>query len=70
MIISNFDSEASYNFDLKIPSDLFETLRIKMGRYRMKDQLGSEKQFEMQVNDSTAVVSVGIEPLESFILSF
>ena len=70
LVITNFDSKERYNFDLKIPSDLFETLRMKMGRYRMKDQLGSEKEFEMQVTDSSAVVSVGIEPLESFILSF
>jgi glycosidase len=70
LVITNFDSNEPYNFDLKIPSDLFESLRMKMGRYRMKDELGSEKEFEMQVTDSSAVVSVGIEPLESFILSF
>ncbi len=70
LVIANFDSEKGYQFDLQIPTDLFEPLRIKMGRYRLKDQLGSEKQFEMQVTDSTAVVTIEIEPLESFILSF
>ncbi len=70
VVIANFDSKESYHFDLQIPHTLFDTLQLKMGRYRMRDQLGSGKQFEMQVTDSSAVVTIGIEPLESFILSF
>lgn len=70
LVVSNFDRKESYHFDLQIPKALCDSMNLRMGRYRMKDELGSEKQFEMTLTDSSATVSIGIEPLESFILSF
>lgn len=69
LVVVNFDADRSYNFDLEIPGNVIDTLGLKMGRYRLKDVLGSGKQFQLHVRESGRV-TIGIEPLESFILSF
>jgi glycosidase len=69
LVVVNFDAERSFNFDLEIPGNAIDTLGLKMGRYRLKDELGSGKQFELTVRESGRV-TIGIDPLESLILSF
>jgi hypothetical protein len=70
LVLSNFDQQNAIDFDLQIPSDLVGKMKLKPGSYPLHDELGSEREFELLVEDSSAVVKIGLEPLESFILSF
>ncbi len=70
LVVSNFDDRDSYDFELKIPGELIMEIGLRPGRYRMKDALGSTKRFVLEVTDHGAMVTLSIEPLESFILKF
>jgi glycosidase len=70
LVLSNFDQQNACEFDLRIPLELVEEMRLKPKVYKLYDELGSESEFELTVTDSSAVVAIGLEPLESFILSF
>ena len=67
VVISNFDSEKSYAFDLKIPANIITEWKLEKGAYLMKDGLyGAEK--ELLVVNGTGHVAIELHPLESFIL--
>jgi hypothetical protein len=70
LVLSNFDRENATEFDLQIPSELVGRMKLIKESYTLQDELGSEREFELVVADSSAVVTIGLEPLESFILSF
>jgi len=67
VIVSNFDADKAYSFQLKIPKSIIKELSISEGSYPMIDMLyGSEK--VLVVNDSIGSIDVALKPLESFIL--
>lgn len=68
LVVSNFDSENAYEFDLKLPEELVGKLGLKDGTYTLKDQLYGDYVSSLRVENSTATVSVSLKPLESFIL--
>ena len=70
LVVVNFDPVSRAEFDLQIPSRTLNGVGLKAGEYLLKDVLGSTKQFRLQVRDSSATATIGIEPLESFILQF
>uniref|UniRef100_UPI0040473477 alpha amylase C-terminal domain-containing protein n=1 Tax=Mariniflexile sp. TaxID=1979402 RepID=UPI0040473477 len=37
IVVSNFDAEKGYGFNLKIPKDLIETWNLKDGNYKTND---------------------------------
>ena len=39
IIVSNFDAEKSYNFELQLPKDLVTKLELNENEYIVKDQL-------------------------------
>lgn len=67
VVVSNFDSEKRYTFDLKIPANIITEWKLENGKYLMTDALyGSEK--ELFIKDGLGHVSIALHPLESFIL--
>lgn len=67
VVVTNFDSEKRYAFELKIPNTIIDEWNLKDGRYLMKDALyGSEK--ELVVTNGIGQVGIALHPLESFIL--
>jgi glycosidase len=70
LVITNFDSESPSEFELKIPPELLHKLKLKIGLYNLRDVLGSTKQFELLVTDTSSGVMIRIEANESFILVF
>ncbi|WP_282041445.1 alpha-amylase family glycosyl hydrolase [Winogradskyella flava] len=68
IVISNFNAENTYGFDLQVPEDLISKLGLKDGDYKVKDQLYEQFSSTLKVENGEAQVRIDIKPLESFIL--
>ncbi|GAA3774048.1 alpha-amylase family protein [Corallibacter vietnamensis] len=68
IVISNFNAENTYGFELQLPEDLVSKLGLKDGDYQVEDQLYKNYTSTLKVENSRAKVRIDIKPLESFIL--
>ncbi|MCK4746557.1 MAG: hypothetical protein KAT15_05965, partial [Bacteroidales bacterium] len=68
IIVTNFDAEERYAFDLQLPGDIIETWNIQDGTYTLMDVL-SNRTLELSVKEGKAETRIDIEPLESLILN-
>ena len=68
IIISNFNADNTYGFELQLPEDLIQKLQLKDGEYEVKDQLYNIYASTLKVENGKAEVRIDIKPLESFIL--
>jgi glycosidase len=68
IIVSNFNSENPYGFDLGLPNDIIEKWNLKDGEYSLEDQLYKTYATTLIVKNNQANLRVDIKPLESFIL--
>ena len=68
IVISNFNAENIYGFELQLPEDLIEKLKLQDGEYEVKDQLYNTYASALKVENGKASVRIDIKPLESFIL--
>jgi glycosidase len=68
IIISNFNAENTYGFELLLPEDLISKLGLKDGGYQVEDQLYKNYTSTLKVEGGKAQVRIDIKPLESFIL--
>lgn len=66
IIVTNFSTDHTASFNLKLPADLITKWKLKDGVYNVKDQLyGSENQ--LHVINGIGFMKVGIKGSESFI---
>ncbi len=68
VVVSNFDANDAYRFELKIPKEVISMWLLKDGVYRLEDQLCPDYKPELTVKDGMGRVQINIKPLESFIL--
>jgi glycosidase len=68
VIVSNFDAEESYEFELKIPEELIKSWNLEDGSYPLSDQLYGNYSSELKVENRQGRISIKMDPLESFIL--
>lgn len=68
IVISNFDSENGFEFDLKIPNNLISSLGLEEGDYMVKDQLYMQFKSELVVSKGQGEIRIKLAPLESLIL--
>lgn len=68
IIISNFNADNTYGFELQLPEELVQKLNLKDGEYIVKDQLYKSYSSVLEVENEKAQVRIDIKPLESFIL--
>jgi len=68
VIVSNFEAEKSYEFNLKIPEGLIKSWNLEDGSYPLLDQLYGNYSSELKVENQQGSISIKMEPLESFIL--
>ena len=68
IIISNFDEDKEYAFELKIPEGLISEWGLKEGKYNLKDQLYGKVTTILKIVNNLANINVKLEPLESLIL--
>ncbi len=68
IIVTNFDSEKSYEFNLKLPEDIVETWDLEDKTYQLEDQLYHLYKPTLQVQNNSASANISLKPLESFVL--
>lgn len=68
IIISNFNAENTYGFELQVPGDLVQKLKLQDGNYEVRDQLYNTYTSVLKVESGKAQLRIDIKPLESFIL--
>jgi glycosidase len=67
IVVTNFSSESTNTFELKIPADIIGKWNLKDGSYTIKDQLYGKSTTQLQVVNGEGKASITITPLESFI---
>ena len=68
IVVSNFDSDNCYEFELKIPEELLSKWNLTGGTYQMKDQLYKVFETPLNVKDNTGTVLIKLNQLASVIL--
>ncbi len=68
IVISNFDANNAFGFELQIPSEILNAWQLGSGEYQFEDQLYNAYKPILKVNEDHATIRVDIKPLESFIL--
>ena len=67
IIVTNFSSEKTSEFDLKIPADIILKWSLKDGKYQLTDQLYQKSSIQLEVTNGEGIARVKISPSESFI---
>ena len=70
IIISNFDADKNYEFDLKLPNSLIIAWDLKNGKHKFTDQLYGKITTNLKVEKDMSAMRIKIAPLESLILKF
>ena len=67
IVVTNFYSLASSNFELRIPADIIQKWNLKDGTYTITDQLYHKKTTQLRVENGEGKAQISIGPSESFI---
>lgn len=67
VIISNFDTQKSYSFNLKIPPHIIELWGLQTGEYLLEEMLYGNVKAVLEVSEGRGAIAVDLPPLESFI---
>ena len=67
IVVSNFDSDKHYDFELKLPPNIIEEWKLEDGEYSVVDALYGS-QLKLEVGENQGRIDMAIKPLESFIL--
>ncbi|OXB03440.1 alpha-amylase [Flavobacterium oncorhynchi] len=67
VIIANFSSEKTSEFELKIPADVIAKWNLKDGEYKLTDQLYQQNAVVLKVENGVGKAKIKILPSESFI---
>jgi len=68
IIISNFNAENGFEFDLKIPENIIERWELSKKAYKVKDQLYNQFNSILKIENGIGTIRIQIDILESFIL--
>lgn len=69
IIVSNFDAQKSYDFNIKVPADIIAKWELPDGTYKLVEELYGKVDTEFIVQNGVGGVDLQLEPLESLILS-
>jgi len=69
IVVSNFDKEEVYEFELKIPQGVISEWGLKDANYLLRDQLYNEMTSVLKVENGMGKIVLKMEPLASVILS-
>ena len=71
VVLSNFDANDSYIFELKIPHTLIQEWGLKEGAsYDMVDVLYGIQKTSLHIKEGIGICTIKIKPLQSFIFQF
>lgn len=66
IIVSNFDSDANYTFDLIVPANVISAWQLEDGNYAVVDQLYGKSSATLSVKKGVGTLSVSLGPLQSY----
>ncbi|TPV31855.1 alpha-amylase [Paucihalobacter ruber] len=67
IIISNFDPENRYRFNLKLPKALVEKMQLLDGSFECVDMLYKDVRSTLNIEDGNGEMTINLKPLESLI---
>nr|WP_199000128.1 alpha-amylase family glycosyl hydrolase [Flavobacterium sp. ASV13] len=67
IVIANFSSEKTSEFELKIPADVIAKWNLKDGEYQLTDQLYQANKTLLKIENGVGVARIKTLPSESFI---
>ena len=67
VVIANFSSEKTSEFELKIPADVIAKWNLKEGEYKLTNQLYQQNSVLLKVENGVGEAKIKILPSESFI---
>ena len=67
IVVANFSSEKTSEFELKIPADIISKWNLKDGEYKLTDKLYLQNEIKLNVSNGEGRAKVKIAPSESFI---
>lgn len=68
IIVSNFDADKNYEFDLKIPKVVIDEWGLDNGSVKIVDLLYDKISTKLIIDDGMGVINIKLKPLESIIL--
>jgi glycosidase len=68
IVVSNFDSENSYQYQLEIPAELINKWQLTVGQYQVEDLLYGSLNHLIVRDDKTASIKITLAPLSSWVL--
>ncbi|WP_455423563.1 alpha-amylase family protein [Belliella kenyensis] len=68
IIITNFDKNDSFGFDLQLPASLVSAWGMKDGEYDLEEKLYGKAKAKLYLENGHAKIRVDLKPLESWIL--
>jgi glycosidase len=68
IIVSNFDENETYGFELEIPADIIQNWNLKEGEYQLSEKLFGNVKPKLKVQNGIAKVRIDLNPLESWVL--
>ncbi len=67
IIVSNFDANDTFGFELQIPQHIIEVWGLEKGNYTVTDQLYGKTTGNLKVENGLGKMRVDLKPLESFV---
>jgi glycosidase len=67
IIVTNFDAQKSYAFDLKIPQDVIGKWGLKDEQYPLQEVLYEQVKKPLVITNGEGTISVELAPLQSYI---
>ncbi len=69
IIVSNFDENKNYAFDLKIPKDVISEWGLTDGSHKLEEELYGQMKITIVVEEGIGHLDLKLKPLESFIFN-
>ncbi len=67
VIISNFDTERSYDIDLKVPENIVQEWQLDDGAYELEEQLYKSGTQQLVIEQGVGKIGLSLLPLQSYI---
>lgn len=68
IVITNFDTEQSFGFELQLPPSILDLWELSEGEYRLEEKLYGKAKAKLHVSSGEAKIRVDLKPLESWVL--
>ncbi|NND37149.1 MAG: alpha-amylase, partial [Gammaproteobacteria bacterium] len=68
VVVSNFDADAGYDLEIRIPAQIIAEWQLRDGRYMLDEQLNRRNHAQLRVDRGMGVFRIRLKPLESAVL--